>query len=132
MARLGRGRPIQALTRQYNYSIDGQFVWFAVYIIATGELYSIGTEVANPLDPSMSFVELARYPVNVLWDPITLTFGPFPPDPPVDRVADLLADGTLAAAWASLTGLESTAMQDRIGQMLGSRRYRASDEPIDL
>lgn len=132
MARLGRSQPIGALTRQYNYDIDGQFVWFAVYIIASGELYSIGTEVANPLDPSMSFVELERYPLNVLWNPATLTFGPFPPAPPVDRVADLLADGTLTAAWASLTGPESAAMQARIGQMLGSRRYRASDESIDL
>jgi hypothetical protein len=134
VARLGRSFPVQPLFRPYNYSIDGQYVWFAVYVTTTGELYSVGSVVADPLPGIYTALELERQPdlAVVMWDTTTRTFVPRPPDPPVDRVADLLADGTLTSAWASLSGPDSTAMQTRIGTMLGPYRYRSSIEPIDL
>jgi hypothetical protein len=110
-------------------------VWYAVYDTTTGELLSTGSVDPTPLAAGQALKEyingqpdLSRY----VWDTTARDFVLKPDLGLIDRVADLLADGTLTSAWAALSGTQSQAMQDRVGQMLGSRRYRLPTEPIDL
>lgn len=48
--------------------------WYAVYIVATGALYSVGTVVANPLLEGMAVRALGRELPSGEWNPNTLSF----------------------------------------------------------
>jgi Concanavalin A-like lectin/glucanases superfamily len=110
-------------------------VWYAHYDSTTGELLSLGTIQPDlTAAPGTSFLELLGQPdqSKFEWSTVARAFIWREGVNLVDRVADLLADGTLTAAWASLTGPESAAMQARIAQMLGPYRYRQSFQDVDL
>jgi hypothetical protein len=51
----------------------------------------------------------------------------------VDRVlGDLAADPLLVEMWSRLTTAQRTALRTRLSTLLGRRRYRYSNEPVDL
>lgn len=110
-------------------------VWYAIYDTTSGALISTGTDLPSPLPSgqgSKSYLggqpDLSIYE----WDTTARDFVLRSGDVLIDRVADLVADGTLTTAWASLSGPDNTAMQNRIGQMLGPYRYRFSSQDVDL
>jgi hypothetical protein len=110
-------------------------VWYAVYDTTTGELLSTGTVLPTPIPSGQAYKEyLAGQPdLSVYeWDTTARDFVLRAGADLVDRVADLVADATLTSAWASLSGADSTAMQNRVGQMLGPYRYRYSYQEVDL
>lgn len=110
-------------------------VWYAHYNSTTGELLSLGTiEPDLVATPGTAFLEILGQPnqAEFEWSTTARAFVRREGVDLMDRVADLLADSTLTAAWASLTGPESAAMQARIAQMLGPYRYRQSFQDVDL
>lgn len=122
--------------RMLNVPIDpATQIIYAVYLVSDGTLLSLGPGDPNPLDPSMAYkmyygaeVDGSRY----IWDPTVIDFVLREGIPTLDRVADIVADASCSAAWATLSSPNSLAIQNRIGQLLGPYRYRYSWEPIDL
>lgn len=112
-------------------------IWYATYNTTTGELVSIGT---TPVDPGLTgfadkiYVgdtppDTSRY----VWDTTARDFVLKEGDALIDRVDDMVADPTLAGAWISLEAFGGSAeMRSRIGQLLGSKRYRFGFQPVDL
>jgi hypothetical protein len=109
-------------------------VWYAHYDTTSGELLSVGTVAPDPLPSGTALLELLGQPDLAMyeWSTSARAFVLKEGASGVDRVADLLADGTLASAWADLSGADSTAMQNRIGQMLGPHRTRLDFQSPDL
>jgi len=106
-----------------------------VYDTTTGELLSTGSVDPRPLPGGQGLKEYINGQPDLSiydWDTTARDFVLRAGSDLIDRVADLVADASLASAWAALSGAQSTAMQNRIGQMLGSKRYRHAVEPIDL
>jgi hypothetical protein len=111
-------------------------VWYAIYDTATGNLVS-GDYAANVTLPLAAGLDYKAYlgqpdPIRLVWDSTALDYVSRDGIVWIDRVGDLVADGTLTAAWAAMSGPQSTAMQNRIGQMLGPFRYRQNFQDIDL
>lgn len=110
-------------------------IWYAVYDMTSGVLVSSGFGITLPLPSGLAYREYLNGqpdPVIYTWDTIARSYVFKEGVVKIDRVADLVADPTLTAAWAALTSPQSTAMQDRIGQMLGPFRYRDTAQDIDL
>lgn len=67
------------------------------------------------------------------WDRPTKTWTTLVTPQVVDRVlTDLANDATLVDAWQRLTVAQRTAFRTRLAQLLGRRRYRYVNQPIDL
>jgi hypothetical protein len=107
-------------------------VWYAVYDNTTGDLISTGSDVPGPGlyykaylggQPDLSVYE---------WDTTVRDFVLREGVQLIDRVTDLVADASLASVWATLDSTQDTALQDRIGQLLGPYRYRYSFQNVDL
>jgi hypothetical protein len=130
------GPPIPRRLAPYQQDIPWDAaspIWYAVYIVSTGELFSLGQTYELQADQAYKIYVGAQPDLAAMeWDPVVLDFVPRAGSDRIDRVADLLADGTLTAAWASLTAPESSAMQARVGQMLGAYRYRDPADAVDL
>jgi Concanavalin A-like lectin/glucanases superfamily len=110
-------------------------VWYVIYDTATGAAFSEDYTLNLPLAAGLAYKEYLNGRPNqdvFVWDPGSLSYVFRDALVTVDRVADLVADGTLTTAWAALSGAQSTAMQNRIGQMLGPYRYRSTVADIDL
>lgn len=72
--------------------------WFAVVDDRNGELLSVATVVANPLNRGRVAIALPRQPDwgTDLWDPTTRALVPRPAPPaPTDRVDEIMADPDL-------------------------------------
>lgn len=111
-------------------------VWYSLYLLSTGELTSLSTTLALPVDAAFGYAtDLGtQSPVDrgKVWDP-TVPGWVFPAgNILVDRVSDVVADASCAAAWATLSPTNSAAIQARIGQLLGPYRYRYDFQPVDL
>lgn len=107
--------------------------WYAVYVTATGELFSIGDVYELQPDQSVKTywgpsVDLQRYE----WSTLALDFVTRAGYDLIDRVDDLLGEAGMAAVWADLSGGNSTTLQTRIATLLGPYRYRESAQPVDL
>lgn len=132
------GPPISWTPEPYQLRIPwdpASVVWYAVYDTTTGELLSTGSVDPRPLPGGQGLKEYINGQPDLSiydWDTTARDFVLRAGSDLIDRVADLVADASLASAWAALSGAQSTAMQNRIGQMLGSKRYRHAVEPIDL
>lgn len=110
-------------------------IWYAVYNTSDGSLYSVGTVLASPLDPSYAYktyVGSRPDTAGRVWDANALDFINVAAVNVVDRVSDLLGEAGMAAVWADLSGTNSTTLQTRIGTLLGSYRYRYASEAVDL
>lgn len=111
-------------------------VWYAVYDTSTGELFSLGTVLANPLPGGYAYKTYLGLPdqSRYIWSPAALDFVLKEGLITIDRVDDMVADSSLISAgvWASLTTPESDALKSRLGQLLGSQRYRYDFQPVDL
>lgn len=109
-------------------------LWYAVYVIATGELWSLSTTDPGTPPADKAYKTYLTQPdlTAFVWDTTVLDFVAIEGSIYIDRVADLAADGTLASAWSALDATQTTAMKSRIGQMLGPYRYRLPDAEVDL
>jgi hypothetical protein len=50
--------------------------WYAVYQTLTGELYSVGSIVANPLPAGLSSTPVGNSQPNGVWNLLTRSFDP--------------------------------------------------------
>lgn len=70
-------------------------VWYAVYRIVDGELYSIGTELASPLPADLNYKTLENEPdlSKIVWDKNTLSFvtRTITPDSDIEELKRLIA-----------------------------------------
>jgi hypothetical protein len=110
-------------------------IFYVLYDSTTGELISTGSVDPSPAPAGTGILQLLGAPPDESAYEWSTTARDYVRRAAVivnDRVADLLADGTLTAAWAALSGAQSQAMQDRIGQMLGPYRYRDPADSIDI
>lgn len=107
--------------------------WYAVVEKATGRLESVGTVVASPLPSSLEALQLAGEPdASQVWDQASRSFKPRPAVVMVDRLTDLDADPALSTVWSRLTVAQKAALRDRLGLLLGPRRYRQQSEGVNL
>jgi hypothetical protein len=132
MARLGRSYIRYPLAPRY--SIPLSVIWYALYDTTTGALLSLGTVVPDTLPGGSALVALTSQPdLTVMWDPITCTFIPKPPDTVVDRAyTDLPADATLATMWSQLDATQTDILKARIATLLGPYRFRFVFQDVDL
>lgn len=123
-----------ALRRRRIVLTTTPIIWYAHYDTTTGELVSLGTVLPDPLPEGTATREYYYQPDQsvVIWDTTLREFVSRTPPTSVDRVADLESDGTLSSLWSGLDATETTALKDRIGQMLGPYRYRRDFQPTDL
>jgi hypothetical protein len=110
-------------------------VWYAVYDTTSGELLSTGTVLPDSVPSGQAYKQyiggqpdLSIYEWSTSARDLVLREGASS----IDRVADLLSDGTLSAVWADLSAGNSTTLQNRIGQLLGPHRYRLATQEVDL
>ena len=109
--------------------------YYAVYYLSDGSLFSVGPELASPLDPAFGYKEyIGTQPdmTEVVWDPNALDFVNLASIITVDRVQDLVNDATIAAVWADLTAPNSALLQSRLATFMGPYRYRAAGDSVDL
>lgn len=112
-------------------------LWLAIYDTTTGELFS-GDYLPNvslPLPAGLDYKEYLGGPPDITiyeWSAASRSFVFREGIVYLDRCDDLIADPTLASAWAALDSTKTAAMKARIGQLLGPWRYRQSFQPIDL
>ena len=67
------------------------------------------------------------------WDRATAAWTTLITPQVVDRVLDdLAADAALVQVWQRLTVDQRAALRARLAQLLGRRRYRYSNEPVDM
>lgn len=109
--------------------------WYALYDTTTGQLLSTGQGDPGSIPAGTAFITLLGAPPDESvfeWSTTAHAYVRRVAPVTVDRVDDLLNDATLTSAWAALSGPQSTAMQARIGQMLGPYRYRLDFQDVDL
>lgn len=108
-------------------------VWHAVVRKTDGVLVSTGTVVASTLPTTLEALPLPR-DINWAverWDPATRTIVAKPAPPAdVDRVADFMAANT----WLDprLTAAQRTQFRTALGTLLGTRKFRGPNEPVNL
>lgn len=106
--------------------------WYAVYETTTGKLVSLGTVLAQTLPANLTAKDLGlnKPPDLQMWDEATRSFVPRPAKVLVDRVAGLIADPVLASTWARLTPSQRSILQTRLGEVLGTYRYRHNGDTL--
>lgn len=123
-----------SLTIRHTALLLSMDIWYAHYDDTTGELLSLGTVAPDPVPPGTAFLHLLGQPSLSLyeWDTTLRVFVPRDEVLLFDRIADLVADESLASVWATLDSTQDQALQDRIAAMIGPHRYRLDFQPTDL
>ena len=108
--------------------------YFAVFETATGRLVSLGSVLANPLDASLSAVDLGSKPADsLMWSDASRTFVARPAKVLVDRLQDLLDYyPDFLTVWNSLTTQRKNLIRTALIQFLGSKRFRNANGGVAL
>lgn len=112
-------------------------MWYYIYRTDSGRLASETS--FDPLPLPAGFAYLAREEranlAVVMWDEATRDFVARPVPVIVDRLQDLISDVgyvDFKTAWNGLTATNKTKLAGALTRLLGPRRYRQSDEAIEL
>lgn len=111
--------------------------WYAVHKYETGQLLSITTVVADVLPVDCTATQLPVDPLahGLVWEANTRSFIGVQPEPLVDRLQDLLQSprySDFMMMWNSLLPAQRQALRNALIRLLGSRRFRVEDEPVDI
>jgi hypothetical protein len=112
--------------------------WYVAYDTATGRLESESdTEIAARTGKTV--LQLADRPnINangVMWDESTRTFIARPLKVLIDRLEDIQTNPNFAdfmTAYNTLSAANKTRLRNMVIRLLGSRRWRNQNEPVEL
>lgn len=107
--------------------------WHIYIDAASGQLLSMA-DTGEPAPAGVVRLDVAGDPRDpaLMYDQTTRTMVARPPKVLGDRWADLQADPTFGPIFGSLNATRKAQLQAVLIRVLGSRRYRAAGEPLEL
>jgi hypothetical protein len=111
--------------------------WYAIYQSSDGRLVSIGEAESQPVIAGMVALPLAGKPdlKPLMWDEATRAFVVRPAKVLVDRLDDIAGNPNyqdFLDAYQALSAANRTKLRNAVIRLLGSKRFRAVQEGVEL
>jgi len=112
-------------------------LWYALYDTSSGKLESIGSAEELPQLLGKAALLLPEQPdlSAQMWDETSRVFVARPAKVLIDRLDDIQTNPNFAdfmTAYNSLNAANKTRLRNMIIRLLGKRRFRASQETVEI
>jgi hypothetical protein len=109
-------------------------MWYAIYYTATGILASETSVEPGNLPAPQAYKTYASKPSDsLMWDTVTRDYIARPAGGVVDRMVDLETHVEFVdfqTGWGALNAANKQRVRNGIIKMLGSQRFRDTNEPV--